>query len=129
MPPVQAPAAVPLGDGVARRIITVSATSSAVSGTWTNSDLGCTFVLTGIDATATQAEPIQCFFDAQLVYNTSEIATFYWDSQSTGEGNGVWFSWRGAIPLALGEGLNLNGTSSGTIVWAALASGFIVPVY
>lgn len=83
-----------------------------------------TWLLTGVDWTATQAQPVHCFTHLAL---GPEITIFYWDSQSTGEGLGVRWSWRGDLPLFPGDELIIHGDSSAAIVWSATAWGILAP--
>lgn len=85
--------------------------------------VGQTALILGIDWTATQDEPVQCF--THLLYAGSFL--FYWDSQSTGEGLGVRWSWRGALPLAQGQVIQVIGTSSSAIEWSGSWFGLLVP--
>lgn len=62
-------------------------------------------VLLGGDLTMTGAAGIgPCFASMAL-----GGVIFYWDSQSTGEGQGITFAWRGQLPLGHGD----------VITWAA----------
>lgn len=83
-----------------------------------------TYRIQGVDWTATQAAPVHCFTHLELAPTGS---IFYWDSQSTGEGNGVRWSWRGDLPLEAGEGLRVVGTADGSIQWGAVAWALIQP--
>ena len=66
-------------------------TASSHTMTFTNGTRGLLAVVTHCDATFTGVSPIQTFFNL-----VDEIGCIpYWDSQSTGEGNGVTYSWRG----------------------------------
>jgi hypothetical protein len=86
-------------------------------------------LITQIDAVAFNANPVQCFFHVQLIpVGASDGPAFYYDSQSTGEGNGVWFSWRGALPVLFEEQVFFEATSSATIDWGCIASGLILPM-
>jgi hypothetical protein len=85
--------------------------------------VGAVIVLTGIDTTATQANPVQCFTN----YSLGGSTIFYWESQSTGEGNGVTFSWRGALPLPFGQTLVVDIHAVATIHLAGVAFGYVTP--
>lgn len=85
---------------------------------------GSTIRLQGVDWTATQSFPVHCFTHLQLQPNGT---IFYWDSQSTGEGNGVRWSWRGDLPLGVGDGFQVVGTADGSIQWGAVAWALIEP--
>lgn len=71
----------------------------------------------GVDITATQAEPVGPLFASAGITDTGP---FYWDSQSTGEGLGVTFSWRGQMPVFAGETVyaNISGSSLGAVLCA-----------
>lgn len=93
--------------------------------TYTNSG-GVPAILLGADWTATQANPVQCF--TQMFYNTGG-AIFFWDSQSTGEGNGVRWSWRGALIIPAGQGVSIVTTAVsaitlGGIMWGAIGDWY-----
>lgn len=87
---------------------------------------GLQAILLGVDWTATNANPVQCF--AHLTYQPSG-ATFFWDSQSTGEGNGVRWQWRGALPIPVGYGVDCVTTASATIVLCGVMWGVILDTY
>jgi hypothetical protein len=125
MPPVQAGASLPGLDQLAYQIGRFGpTTTSSVNFAARNSAAAETWIVTGIDFTATQAEPVQCFLAAELWINGGTSGpTFYYDSQSTGEGNGVWFSWRGAIPLAPTDAIGIIATSASNIVWGGVIFG------
>lgn len=80
-------------------------------------------LILGIDFVASGSEPIQLFVNAQ---GPSGIQ-FYYDSQSTGEGNGVRFVWRGQLPLHASETLSVNWTASGSIATYCTAWGLVLP--
>jgi hypothetical protein len=103
------------------RIATGSVTSAHVNFTQGSTDTVA--VLLGADMTATQAEPVQVF--AHLVGNAGEI--FYWDSQSTGEGNGVTFSWRGYYPLEHNDTIDAYVTAASGIIMGIVLWGCLVP--
>jgi hypothetical protein len=86
------------------------------------SNVGAVLVL-GFDAVASGSEPIQCFIDFQI---PTGFQVFY-DSQSTGEGNGVRFTWRGQAPLMFDEQLSTTYSSSGAIEWTVNAWGLALP--
>lgn len=68
---------------------------------------GLVMVITQVDATATGTEPTQLYFE---LIDHSTGAIFFHDSQSTGEGLGVMWVWRGAKPLAGIAGLHARMT-------------------
>jgi hypothetical protein len=81
-------------------------------------------VLTAIDATCTIEEPVHCFCRAF----TNDDTTFFWDSQSTGEGLGVTFAWRGALYLPRGDYFTVELTTTGAlIVMGICAFGWAAP--
>lgn len=129
MPPVQAPSPFPLADGVPVRFgVYGPTTTSAVNTSVRNPTIGQTWVLTGLDFTASEAQPVQCFFAAQLWLNGNTFGpTFYYDSQSAGEGLGVWFSWRGAITLNTNDAVGIVATSAANIVWGGVLFGVQFP--
>lgn len=92
--------------------------SHAASNPWPNAQV----VVTCIDITATGAEPVQCFASVQGVIGEA----FYYDSQSTGEGLGVRFTWRGQYALDIGERVQLLCTSSAPIDWGAHVDGYTI---
>jgi hypothetical protein len=81
-------------------------------------------VIEGIDWTATQANPVHCF--TQLIFDQNN-GLFFWDSQSTGEGNGVRWSWRGSLVLEGGQGVSVKGQSDANITWGAVVWGYQTP--
>lgn len=83
---------------------------------------GIYFVLLGVDITATQDQPVQCWVGLAINGNI-----FYWDSQSTGEGLGVTFAWRGQILIQPGEHLKADCTSASTIQWGCVMWGYSLP--
>lgn len=86
--------------------------------------LGTTVLILGFDAVAQGSEPIMCFCQF-----TAPAGIFlYYDSQSTGQGLGVRFQWRGQSPLFTGEAAEGRGISSGSINWSFSAWGLLVPV-
>lgn len=87
---------------------------------------GYPWVLLGVDWTATQAEPIQCFTGMTL---TPHGGTFFYDSQSTGEGNGVRWQWRGMLVIPYTYELTVFGSASGSIDWGGVAWGIIGDYY
>lgn len=102
--------------------------AGTVSNSWSEfvspAALGQIVVVQGIDWTATQAEPVQCF--THLEYLGGHI--FFWDSQSTGEGLGVRWSWRGSLLLRQGSGINVVGTTGGaSIAWGGAWFGITIP--
>jgi hypothetical protein len=75
------------------------------------------YLVLGFDFALGPDEPVQTWFTAA---NGSSV--FYRDSQSTGEGLGVTYAWRGQLPITSGFGLTLACTmfstiSLGWIVW------------
>lgn len=93
-----------------------------------NTNLNAQWLITNIDATATQFEPVQAFFQAALWPNSLTTGPiFYYDSQSTGEGLGIWFSWRGTLPLAPNDAVSIKGTSVSNLAWGGVISGIVVP--
>lgn len=129
MPPVQASApAVGLPFVQSRFGAYGPTTTSSVSFVVRNGVAGQAWIITQIDFTATLAEPVQCFFAAALWPNSLVSGpTFYYDSQSTGEGNGVWFSWRGCLRLDNADAVAIVASSASSIVWGGVVSGYISP--
>jgi len=126
VPPVQSGAALPLEGAIAARLLVGHTISTGFRVSY-NAPAGGSAVVTGLDVTATQAEPVQCFVRAACdPIGASADAIFYWDSQSTGEGNGVWFSWRGALPLFAEDALVIEGDSGSSITWGWVAFGVVV---
>lgn len=106
-------------------LLSVTSSGTSFSATMDNAGGGGLItVIEGIDWTASRANPVQCF--TQLVFNTNS-AYFFWDSQSTGEGNGVRWSWRGSLALALGDAVTILGQASASITWGAIAWGYQLP--
>jgi hypothetical protein len=128
IPPTQAAAALSVTDAVPSRFLAYGSIGTGFLQTVNPAEPGSTSVLTQVDAVAYNAEPVQCWFHASMFASGSgaELA-FYYDSQSTGEGLGVWFSWRGALPFHGADALQVYATSSGSITWSVLCSGLIVP--
>lgn len=87
---------------------------------------GSASLLQGVDVTATGANPIQCF--AHLTSPAGSI--FWWDSQSTGEGNGVRWTWRGGLWVRHTQTVTFTGsTASGSINWGGIMWGILIPSY
>jgi hypothetical protein len=86
------------------------------------SNVGSVLVL-GFDAVASGASPVQCFIDFQVPIG---FQVFY-DSQSSGEGNGVRFTWRGQAPLMFNERLATKFSSVSNITWTVSAWGLALP--
>ena len=84
-----------------------------------------TLVVQGIDATAIHAEPVQCWVD----FFALDVNSMMHDSQSTGEGLGVTFSWRGALPLGYNAEVKCVCHASAPILWAVTIWGYRVPGY
>lgn len=124
-----APAVGPSGETIAHLMnwggptTSTSFTFSAV-----NSDAATLWLVTQIDVTATQANPVTCFCGFQFrSLGGSTGPYFYWDSQSAGQGNGVRWFWRGAMPLGPTDGVAVVCSSSANIVWGGVISGLVVP--
>lgn len=84
------------------------------------------YVVCGIDATATTTDPTQ----VQMDFSLSSTGSFYHDSQSEGEGLGVNFSWRGALPMFSFETLEIHGqiiSGESPTLWACVAWGYLMP--
>jgi hypothetical protein len=81
-----------------------------------------TRLIMGIDVVAAHANPIQCFVEFRV---PSAISVFY-DSQSTGQGNGVRFTWRGQVPIGPGETISIVATSSASLDWYLQAWGLYI---
>jgi hypothetical protein len=77
----------------------------------------------GIDVCAYGAQPVHCF--ANLVSPLGY--TFWWDSQSTGEGLGVRWNWRGAIPVRYFQSLTFSATADANISWGGVMWGQTAP--
>lgn len=101
-------------------VISSSTTGTALSGTFTPEAGGSGFLLLGVDMTCTQAQPVQCFANCQLGVGGP---IFYWDSQSTGEGNGVTFGWRGQLIVHPTIELICALTAASSIVMGIVAWG------
>lgn len=131
MPPVQASAPFPSGDSFVQLFGSYGPTTTTSVDLQIKNNAGfAQWVITGIDFVAWNAQPVQCFFRAEhWNYSATFGAAFYYDSQSTGEGNGIWFSWRGALPLAPTDTLNCVGTSASNITWGGKVFGIIAPYY
>jgi hypothetical protein len=129
MPPVQASAPLPIVESFPVQFdIFGPSNVSSVSHVLRNTSAASSWIITQLDYTATQAMPVQCFFAAEVWRNGGTSGpTFYYDSQSTGEGNGVWFSWRGALPLAPNDALAVVASSVSAIVWGGVVSGVVGP--
>ena len=127
MPPVQAGASVPYHTGMPRRFVSDSFSNANVfTKSVANNGQGELWVITNIDSVAKGSSGQQQFCD----YLLSPGGDFYHDSQSIGEGGGVWFSWRGALPMYNGDELVLSLQSSDTAVTLShIASGFVIPWY
>lgn len=89
----------------------------------TNTHTGSLWIVTCVDATCTGAEPVQCFCSM----TANSVATVFYDSQSTGEGVGVSFFYRGQIVLAHSDDLEVLLTSSATINMGIAISGYVIP--
>jgi hypothetical protein len=81
---------------------------------------GTPTILLGVDWTASGANPVQCFTALQLA---PPGGNFYWDSQSTGEGNGVRWSWRGALLIPHGKTLSCVTIAVATINFGGIMWG------
>lgn len=97
---------------------------------YTNSLGPFRIVVEGIDITGFGVEPTHITFRAAAGPG-SPASSFYYDSQSTGEGLGVYSSWRGELALDPGDVLEvlvtyLSGSTSLTVGIAAW--GYITPV-
>lgn len=101
-------------------VIHTSTTGTSLSGTYTPSVGGSGFLLLGVDMTCTQANPVQCFANCQF---GSGGPIFYWDSQSTGEGNGVTFGWRGQLLIPVSTQLICALTAASSITMGIIAWG------
>lgn len=80
-------------------------------------------ILLGVDVVASEDEPIQCFFHI----DTHLGGAFYYDSQSTGEGLGVYFAWRGMWRLYPTDNVTIFYSSSAVITWSGIAWGMVCP--
>lgn len=128
MPPVQAGSPLPIvGQQALKFGVYGPHIDSGTTQNFYNAGPPTLVVVTGIDFTATLANPVQCFFAAKYLFNSGTTGpTFYYDSQSTGQGNGVWFSWRGAIVCQLHDGIQIVMLSGSNITWAGYISAVIV---
>lgn len=98
----------------ALRLVSHSETSTGGSVTFDTGDNPSPRpIILGVDFVASGFEPIQCFVNLQVPTGIQ----VYYDSQSTGEGLGVRFPWRGQIPVLDGEDVTAEFSSSGTINW------------
>lgn len=95
---------------------------TSLSATYTPSVGGSGGLLLGVDMTATQANPVQCFASLQL---GTGGPIFYWDSQSTGEGNGITFGWRGQLKIDVSVELICTLTAASTITLGIVAWGLV----
>lgn len=101
-------------DAFPLRLISYAVTSSGGTVTYdTGPEPAPLAIILGCDIVASGSEPIQCFVNLQIPTGIQ----VYYDSQSTGEGLGVRFPWRGQIPLADGEDVSVQFSSSGSINW------------
>lgn len=100
-----------------------SSGSTSRSAGFTNGEVGMVYVVTAVDMTCTGAEPVQCF--ANITGILGEI--IYWDSQSTGEGLGVSFNWRGFYIVEIGNPFHAAMTSASSIAMGIAINGFKVP--
>jgi len=80
-------------------------------------------LLLGIDVVASDAEPVHCW----VGYEIPAGYRAYWDSQSTGEGLGVRFPWRGQVPLLPTEYVVLHLRSDTSIDWSWVLWGLLSP--
>lgn len=97
-------------------------TGTALTVTYTPSVGGSGGLLLGVDMTCTQANPVQCFANIQL---GSGGPIIYWDSQSTGEGNGVTFGWRGQLYVSPSVHLNCALTAAASITMGIVVWGLV----
>lgn len=67
-------------------------------------------VLLGADLTMTGATGVGPCFASLAIGGV----TFYWDSQSTGEGSGITFAWRGQLPIIGGDQLHWYASQPGS---------------
>lgn len=84
------------------------------------------YTLLGIDTVCSGAEPSQI----TMAFWLGAAATqFYYDSQSTGEGLGVRFSWRGQLPVRAGypAGITGNVISGPAVDWSGIFWGLVMP--
>lgn len=100
------------------RIGTYQGTTAFRNASFGNAFSG-TALLLGVDAAATDAEPIQCF----LALGITGCQWFYTDSQSTGEGLGVRWTWRGQIPIYENDVFYYRFSASGPINFGITAWG------
>lgn len=82
------------------------------------------YVVLGIDLTMTGVDTIgPCFCSFAIGGHI-----FYWDSQSTGEGLGITFGWRGQIPIQKGDVLIIAADQPSTdLVVSSIAWGYCYP--
>lgn len=119
---VPGPGGVP-PNSIPQRLGRQQTTATSLTLGYTNPYTGVTVIVTHIDITATGAEPVQCFAHAE-----DDIGVrFYWDSQSTGEGNGVSFNWRGLYVLSHLESVYAIITAASSIILGATINGYILP--
>lgn len=85
---------------------------------------GVNYVVLGAYYTATGSNPITCFWSLRI----PAAFTISYDSQSTGQGNGVRFTWRGQIPMNAGENVAHTCTSSAPIFWCGVIWGILIPM-
>lgn len=124
-----APPALP-PDAFEYALIRNSASSNSLSSTFTASNGNkATIVVTSIEMTATLVEPSQWYAEAWL---NSVGYPFFHDSQSTGEGLGISFYWRGRLIIDNGDSLHLklqNISGLTPVDLAHYADGYWRPVF
>ena len=105
-----------------RRFISYSGTGTNISQTVTNNVfINSMYVILGCDLVASGSEPVQCFVNLQIPQGVQ----VYYDSQSTGEGLGVRFPWRGQIPLFYNDTLEVDVSSNASINWYITVWGLL----
>lgn len=103
-----------------RRLLTYSATGTGFTQTVNNTaTLAPYWLILGCDIVASGAEPVQCFVNLQVPAGQQ----IYYDSQSTGEGLGVRFPYRGQVPVLPNESFAVQVSSSAAITWYATVWG------
>jgi hypothetical protein len=101
------------------RMVSHQELTADVSKGYISGEPRCVLVVYGMDAVASQGFPTQCFCSLQA----PTPVEVYYDSQSIGEGLGVCFTWRGAVPLEEGQSLLLHCKSGLGVSWSLTVWG------
>lgn len=112
-----------LAGSVPATYLQVSQSTADFEFSYENSTPGILAVITSIDAVAQGSSPVQCFCQFLIEPNIG----FFYQSQSVGEGLGVYFSWRGWLPLYYLKSVGVKATSAAAEIWSCTISGLSVP--